>query len=444
MHLFNLPTVFTLFALICCETNNYAQLIGDINGDDLVDATDYYNLSEHIFEKDFAFPKSDLNGDKSFNVLDVLVMGNYLHRKGENPARVQVFSINSKAKLDIGLVDQAANEVEILVRNSVPIGGFEIKLSGTERILKVTGGSALRQGFKFEIQNSTIVGFQEKGSSIAKGEGMLLKLKITDLEIGTLCLEESVVGSPTGNRLKISIGKCADELFTKDGYRILTNYASISSKPILNYDYNEDDILDVSDVQTVQNILYREGIQPVYRKPLDSKNWIKIEYGEVDINNKTVEIIMRNQVPVAAFQFDITGIGDIEYLEGDIDATGTKIITTGNHLMGFSEEQSIIPEGRWILARLSFSNITGMDACIRRPLFVDVAGTSISGFIRRCYPLIKRVYGCTDKKALNFNPMANIDDGSCVFPPGVVGYNVSKRSWWEKLRRNIRSIKNKF
>ena len=27
------------------------------------------------------------------------------------------------------------------------------------------------------------------------------------------------------------------------------------------------------------------------------------------------------------------------------------------------------------------------------------------------------IYGCTDPNATNYNPAANVDDGSCIFPP---------------------------
>ena len=37
--------------------------------------------------------------------------------------------------------------------------------------------------------------------------------------------------------------------------------------------------------------------------------------------------------------------------------------------------------------------------------------------LRRLYDVVQAVKGCTDTSATNFNPDANIDDGSCVYDP---------------------------
>jgi len=48
--------------------------------------------------------------------------------------------------------------------------------------------------------------------------------------------------------------------------------------------------------------------------------------------------------------------------------------------------------------------------------------------LRRFYSVVQAVKGCTDPSATNYDPNANLDDGSCVFDPdadpeeGVVGY----------------------
>lgn len=39
--------------------------------------------------------------------------------------------------------------------------------------------------------------------------------------------------------------------------------------------------------------------------------------------------------------------------------------------------------------------------------------------LRRLYDVVQSVKGCTDMSAMNFNPEANIDDGSCEYDPNA-------------------------
>ena len=39
--------------------------------------------------------------------------------------------------------------------------------------------------------------------------------------------------------------------------------------------------------------------------------------------------------------------------------------------------------------------------------------------LRRLYDVVQSVKGCTDATATNFDPAANLDDGSCVYEPGA-------------------------
>lgn len=419
------------------------QLAGDVNGDNLVDATDYFLLRDNAFDKKYKLPKSDLNQDKEFNIADIVMMEDYLYREGKKPGPALAFSIVSKTRLRIGKVDQAAGTVDILIKNPEGIGGFEFALTGTDAILEVITKDSRARDFKFEIKERSIIGLQAKGYPIDAGEGLLITLKISDLQLTELCLENVVVASPFGEDLRLGIGKCADELFTKQGYETLKGFAAISSKPIRNFDYNEDKVLDIRDVQAVQNILFRHGEQPDYRKALNQRSRIKLFFDNVDKEAKTLDVVMHNSIPVAAFQFELTGVGDLTYLAGVGDSSETEVVSNGNKVVGFSNEQSIIEEGKWVLTTLEYSQAIGLDVCIREPLFADVAGNRIPGYTKGCYELTKRVFGCTDKRALNYNPSANTEDGSCAFPKGMkVKY--ARRTFWEKLKRRYRERKYKF
>jgi hypothetical protein len=376
-------------------------------------------------------------------VVDIVMMENYLHREGKKPGPPGVLSIAPKAKISVGRVDQGTGTVEILVKSAEEIGGFQFRLTGTDSILRVLTQDSRAQDFTFKIHETAVVAMQSRAKSILPGEGLLIALEIADLKLSELCLEDIVIASPVGDDLRIGNGKCADELFTKEGYKQLKDFATISSKPIRNYDVNQDKTLDVRDVQRVQNILYRRGEQPKYKKAAGQKLRIKLSFGEINKEKKTVEVLMQNAIPIAAFQYELTGIGDLTYNGGAIDSTGTEVVTYGNKVLGYSSDRSIIPPGKWVLTELNYSNAISLETCIREPLFVDVAGNQIHGFVRGCYELTKKVYGCTDKLALNYNPKANTDDGSCAFPKGVKT-KYAKRTWWEKLKRRFRARKYKF
>ena len=65
--------------------------------------------------------------------------------------------------------------IEILITNSLPVGGFQIAFSGVN-INSASGGLAGDNGFTTSNSDDTILGFSLTGSTIPSGSGILTNL----------------------------------------------------------------------------------------------------------------------------------------------------------------------------------------------------------------------------------------------------------------------------
>ena len=101
-------------------------------------------------------------------------------------------------------------------------------------------------------------------------------------------------------------------------------------------------------------------------------------------DKKSVDILMINTIPVAGFQFDMTGITITGASGGSAGYAGFSISTGNNTVLGFSFSGSTIPPGSSILAQVSFTDYNP-PLCIASPTFSDESGGALSVLIGACY-----------------------------------------------------------
>ena len=115
----------------------------------------------------------------------------------------------SEVCISITNVNQSESSFNILLINSIPIAGFQLKFSGatiTKTVEEV--GSANENGFTVATGNNNIVlGFSFAGATIPSGSDILTQILFTDY-IGPLCIDSSIFSDQHGDALSTQIGEC--------------------------------------------------------------------------------------------------------------------------------------------------------------------------------------------------------------------------------------------
>ena len=183
---------------------------------------------------------------------------------------------------------------------------------------------------------------------------------------------------------------------------------------------------------------------------------VHLEIQNVNLDEGTLDIYMTNEVPVAGIQITFTGI-EISGAFGGLSESSDFYVSTGQgeytglwRIIAVSITGSSIPAGEGILTTLNIVN-SGDDICIphqyncefgqsetcpenvwgqdgtfnvsdNNPVVSDVNAISIPLTVGDCYAL-SELLGCTYPEAINFNPDATDDDGSCEFMWGDVNHD---------------------
>ncbi len=265
------------------------------------------------------------------------------------------------------------------------------------------------QGWSFTYAFGTVIGFSLTGATIAPGEGPIFTMTAhADAEgEGDMCFDEIVISDPNSNQLP-AIGHCSH----------------MEVVPEI-----QEDIIDLSAAAVEDGIeLEWEIIPAPTREP--------VNLSLMDWDGTHLTVNMENTTAVAGFQFmlnsDIEGYELIGASGGSATDAGFMISTNSVGLvLGFSLTGATIPVGDGPLTILEIA-VTGDEGCFTLSDFVfsDSGGgpIAVDGGEPFCIGEVE-IYGCTDPEALNYNPEATIDDGSCIYDiygctdPEAINYN---------------------
>ncbi len=148
---------------------------------------------------------------------------------------------------------------------------------------------------------------------------------------------------------------------------------------------------------------------------------VEVSLGSYDQSAGTVELVMNNPVDVAGFQIEISNLNLIGAAGGTAEENGFTVSTNENGMvLGFSFSGSVIPIGEAVLTIVSFDSYIDLmsEICITSAIISGVGGYDIPAEAVGDCIMIEQISGCMDPTACNYNPDANIDDESCVFPVG--------------------------
>ncbi len=137
-------------------------------------------------------------------------------------------------------------------------------------------------------------------------------------------------------------------------------------------------------------------------------------YTFVDIDCRTMEVVLSHSFDLSAFQFDYQGFQITEILPiGSTLEYDFEISFGSNRVIGFSYTGGVIPAGESILFRFTYIPIEN-EACIYDVFYSEDDLNFIEGE-SQCRGINNDTLGCTEINAINYDQCAIIDDNSCLY-----------------------------
>ena len=109
-----------------------------------------------------------------------------------------------------------------------------------------------------------------------------------------------------------------------------------------------------------------------------------ISIQNVNLSSNILEVWMLNNVPVAGYQFNVSGITNISASGGSAQSNGMSPTIGENIILGFSFSGDAIPPGNGVLTQLVFSESSG-SICLSLPVFSDNSGEALSVELGECF-----------------------------------------------------------
>ena len=109
-----------------------------------------------------------------------------------------------------------------------------------------------------------------------------------------------------------------------------------------------------------------------------------ISIQNVNLSSNLLEVWMVNNIPVAGFQFNISGITNISASGGSAQSNGMSPTIGENIILGFSFSGDAIPPGNGVLTQLAFTEISG-SICLSTPVFSNNSGEALSVELGECF-----------------------------------------------------------
>ena len=103
-------------------------------------------------------------------------------------------------------------------------------------------------------------------------------------------------------------------------------------------------------------------------------------------SNKSFEIYMINNEPVAGFQCDLPGVGISDANGGLLKENGFEASNSVSRVLAFSMQGKIIPAGTGVLTEISYNESTN-EVCMTEIIFAGIGGTKLSNDIPECLKL---------------------------------------------------------
>ena len=219
---------------------------------------------------------------------------------------------------------------EVFYNSSADVGGFQFNVDGAT-IVGGSGGDSADAGFVVSAGGNTVLGFSFTGAVVPAGCGTLVVLDLSGNASG---LSEIIMAGSGGEALPFeyyeggggNVDTCEDESACNFGAEADCEYAA--------YECSNGEIV------CSENECPDELAEAV------------IGFG--NMTDQGLEVILSNSVPLAGFQFDISGFSVSSASGGVAESAGFQISNSTSTVLGFSLTGATIPAGDHVLTTLYF------------------------------------------------------------------------------------------
>ena len=146
----------------------------------------------------------------------------------------------------------------------------------------------------------------------------------------------------------------------------------------------------------------------------DCDNDACVSIQNIDANSGSLEIYLKNNVPVAGFQIELSGIS-ITGASGGLAEENDFMVSTSSSIVLGAYSGTVIPSGEGIITQVDFSDYDGGDICFGSNadynIISDPSGLALDASWEGCIV----TSGCTDTEACNYDPEATVEDDSCEY-----------------------------
>ncbi len=260
---------------------------------------------------------------------------------------------------NIDVTDPTLGSMEILYDSNTDIYGFQFQISG---ITLISGASEVFT-VSTNSESGIVVGFSLTADYLPAGSGILTILNFEPGPESLACLNDMILSNVDGSPISAITGDCVTV-----------------PEPL------------TSVILTLEN--------------LDQTN---PNYGSLDL-------IYDSPAEIYGFQFNIEGLSLIDAVNEIFIVSFSS--ETGN-VIGFSLSADYLPSGSGTLATLLFEHGPAVEACISDVVLSGADGLSLTAGDNPCIYIPEPPAGCTDPDAVNYDPTAVLDDGSCIY--GIPG-----------------------
>lgn len=425
---------YYLFIVLFLQTLfSMAQVSGDVTGDDIIDANDFLLLKSSILEGKPIKYSADFDRDGEYTVRDLILLHNFLYKNGTSLDEIEIQQNDNKVSIQFGQFDAKQNTLEIII-SSKGVKCFQFEIPGLANI------QLKKEIPNIYVTNNRIMGAVFKDDFF--DEKLVLKLNLPKGINDEYCITNTLFADELGNDFNVKVGDCANPSWTYAGLNkvmqdVLSDQFDIASDIDLNGS------VDIKDYTVLYDYLYLKGETPPGQY-VEVNERVKLTVTNNNVEDDYLELTISGEGKINSFDISLYGIDTILSATVNIEkANELKIV--GNRIIYFGNKKSAQKE---IVLRLKHQKFTAKaKVCIKNPVVLDQKNHYFQVKLGRCLDVYPIIYGCTDRKAINYNSNAIVDDGSCEYPIVVEKIKpvkeVVKKERDNKLKPENKSVKEK-
>ena len=264
------------------------------------------------------------------------------------------------ASLSLGAFDNASGTLEVLYDFGGPVAGFQFDVTGLD-LTGASGAAAGDAGMTVSVGGATVLGFSFDNSEILAGAGVLTVLSFSDVTAGTTDLSLGNFGAVTSAAGVVYNTSASDSISHGDPDCAGTYYgdSALDDCGVCDGGNADQDCAGdcfgeaaLDDCGVCDGGNADEDCAGVCFGDSALDDCGVCDGGGVSCAETSIDILYSSDVPVAGFQFNVSGPAILSAGGGAAEDAGFTVSTSASVVLGFSFDGATIPAGEGVLTTL--------------------------------------------------------------------------------------------